>query len=70
MHLFYEYDITSVFLFIWGRLEWIVAWTKVNYIRLGTHEISFFELACGTAVTWLVMSFIPIFNGEGDTEDE
>ena len=61
--LFHFYDLTSAFNFVWGRFLWVVEWAQTNFVTIGTHTISFFELAMGMALTWLVVKFIPIFGG-------
>ena len=69
MELFQFINITAPFEFIWDRFLWIVAWSKTHGIIVGLHTISWYEIAIGVGLLWIVTEFILIF-GEGEPDDE
>ena len=61
-------NISTPFEFIWDEFLWVVQWTKSHGIAVGTHTISWYEIAIAVALICIVTEYILIFGGESDDE--
>ena len=56
------FDITAWFNMLLFYLSKVVLWTQTHFIGYGEHRVSFFHLALGGLIIWIILSRLPIWD--------